>query len=289
MLSRAYETFLATHDRPTLIIVDSHIGYGAPHRQDTREAHGEPLGDDEVRLAKEVLRVGSGRAVPDPGRCAGALPGTPRPSRRGQAQRVGPTGRRLSGEVSRPGRSRRLPAATHPAARLGQGPAVLSTRPEGRGRPRRIGQGAERDRAAGCPGCSGGSADLWPSTKTLLTFEGAGEFQAAGTGRRLRRTQLPLRRAGACDVRLRQRHGAGGAPALRLELPGVHRLLPRRASDRRADGSAVHLHLDARLDQPGRGWADPSADRASGVAPRHAGYDRAAAGRCQRGRRVPGG
>jgi transketolase len=38
--------------RPSLIIVDSHIGYGAPHRQDTKEAHGEPLGEDEVRLAK---------------------------------------------------------------------------------------------------------------------------------------------------------------------------------------------------------------------------------------------
>jgi transketolase len=52
-LAQAFETFLATRDRPTLIIVDSHIGYGAPHRQDTKEAHGEPLGADEARLAKE--------------------------------------------------------------------------------------------------------------------------------------------------------------------------------------------------------------------------------------------
>jgi transketolase len=52
-LANAYEAFLATDDRPTLIIVRSNIGYGAPHRQDTREAHGEPLGEDEVRLAKE--------------------------------------------------------------------------------------------------------------------------------------------------------------------------------------------------------------------------------------------
>ena len=41
-------------DRPTLIIVDSHIGWGSPHRQDTKEAHGEALGEDEVRLTKEV-------------------------------------------------------------------------------------------------------------------------------------------------------------------------------------------------------------------------------------------
>ncbi|MGB8770901.1 MAG: transketolase, partial [Candidatus Korobacteraceae bacterium] len=38
--------------RPSLIIVDTHIGYGAPHRQDTKEAHGEALGEDEVRLTK---------------------------------------------------------------------------------------------------------------------------------------------------------------------------------------------------------------------------------------------
>ncbi|MGZ9127458.1 MAG: transketolase [Candidatus Binatia bacterium] len=53
LLTRSYNTFLDTHDRPTLIIVQSHIGYGAPHKQDTREAHGEPLGAEEVRLAKE--------------------------------------------------------------------------------------------------------------------------------------------------------------------------------------------------------------------------------------------
>jgi len=52
MLARAYETFLATKDRPTLIIEDSHIGYGSPHKQDSYEAHGEPLGADEVKLVK---------------------------------------------------------------------------------------------------------------------------------------------------------------------------------------------------------------------------------------------
>ena len=52
ILARALRTFQATKDRPTLIIVDSHIGYGAPHKQDTSGAHGEPLGEEEVRLAK---------------------------------------------------------------------------------------------------------------------------------------------------------------------------------------------------------------------------------------------
>jgi transketolase len=52
MLARAYETFLKTKDRPTLIVVDSHIGYGSPHKQDTSDAHGEPLGEEEVKLVK---------------------------------------------------------------------------------------------------------------------------------------------------------------------------------------------------------------------------------------------
>jgi transketolase len=53
MLARAYETFLKTTDRPTLIVVDSHIGYGSPHKQDSYEAHGEPLGAEEVKLTKD--------------------------------------------------------------------------------------------------------------------------------------------------------------------------------------------------------------------------------------------
>src|SRR3954451_14993039 len=52
LLTRAFEVFKREECRPTLIIVDSHIGYGSPHRQDTPEAHGEPLGEEEVRLTK---------------------------------------------------------------------------------------------------------------------------------------------------------------------------------------------------------------------------------------------
>jgi len=47
------EKFRKTKDAPTLIVVDSHIGFGAPHKQDTGAAHGEPLGADEVKLAKK--------------------------------------------------------------------------------------------------------------------------------------------------------------------------------------------------------------------------------------------
>ena len=50
----AIGVFRKTVGRPTLIILDSHIGWGSPHRQDTAAAHGEPLGDEEVRLTKRA-------------------------------------------------------------------------------------------------------------------------------------------------------------------------------------------------------------------------------------------
>jgi transketolase len=52
-LADAYNGFLNTKDRPTLIRVNTHIGYGSPHKQDTSAAHGEPLGEEEVRLVKK--------------------------------------------------------------------------------------------------------------------------------------------------------------------------------------------------------------------------------------------
>src|SRR5580700_1963876 len=51
-VAQALESFRRTDNAPTLIIVQSHIGYGAPHKQDTSAAHGEPLGEEEGRLAK---------------------------------------------------------------------------------------------------------------------------------------------------------------------------------------------------------------------------------------------
>ncbi len=54
MLDRAFDTFKNVQDRPTLIIVDSHIAYGSPNKQDTSAAHGAPLGEDEVRLTKKA-------------------------------------------------------------------------------------------------------------------------------------------------------------------------------------------------------------------------------------------
>jgi len=53
MLENAYHSFLRTDDKPTLIVVDSHIGYGSPHKQDSSDSHGEPLGEEEVKLVKK--------------------------------------------------------------------------------------------------------------------------------------------------------------------------------------------------------------------------------------------
>ena len=53
-IEHALDIFHKTKGRPTFIILDSHIGYGAPHKQDTAAAHGEPLGEEEVRLAKRA-------------------------------------------------------------------------------------------------------------------------------------------------------------------------------------------------------------------------------------------
>src|SRR2546429_5251307 len=53
MLERAFKVFEKTPDRPTLIIVDSHIAWGSPNKQDTHAAHGEPLGEEEIKLTKK--------------------------------------------------------------------------------------------------------------------------------------------------------------------------------------------------------------------------------------------
>jgi transketolase len=54
LLSRAFEEFKAETGRPTLIVIDSHIGWGSPNKQDTESAHGEPLGEEEVKLTKRA-------------------------------------------------------------------------------------------------------------------------------------------------------------------------------------------------------------------------------------------
>src|SRR4030095_3686009 len=66
-IEQALRMFQQTRRRPTLIVLDSHIGYGSPHKQDTADAHGEPLGEDEIRQAKRAHRRAGGWAVRGPG------------------------------------------------------------------------------------------------------------------------------------------------------------------------------------------------------------------------------
>ena len=181
MLSRAYQTFLATKDRPTLIIVESHIGHGAPHRQGTREAHGEPLGPDEVRLAKEFYGWDPDARflVPDGVRehFQAQL------GRRGAEARAAWRERRAAYGEEYPALARQLDHVE--AGGLPDGwdrdLPVFPPDPKGvAGRDassRTLNVIAER-----VPWFFGGAADLWPSTKTRLTFEEAGEFQAPGHG-----------------------------------------------------------------------------------------------------------
>ena len=177
LLARAYDTFLATHERPTLIIVDSHIGYGAPHRQDTKEAHGEPLGADEARLAKQFYGW-------DPD-AQFFVPAGVREHFQARLGRRGGAARARWTELVRTYQTEFPEAGIHvgclPEHTLPPGwdrdLPVFPPDPKGiAGRD----ASAQVENAIGrrVPWLLGGSADLWPSTKTLLTFDGAGEFQA---------------------------------------------------------------------------------------------------------------
>jgi len=110
-LTRAYNTFLDTRDRPTLIIVQSHIGYGAPHKQDSKEAHGEPLGAEEVRLAKEFYGWDPDTQFYVPGRRSGTFPRADGPPRRQVSRSPGEIVRSLSPAVPGSRRADRLHAA----------------------------------------------------------------------------------------------------------------------------------------------------------------------------------
>lgn len=72
-LDQALTVFRRCEDRPTLIIVDSHIAFGAPHKQDTSAAHGEPLGEEEIKLAKRQYGWPVRGEVPRPHRRTGAF------------------------------------------------------------------------------------------------------------------------------------------------------------------------------------------------------------------------
>jgi transketolase len=181
LLSQAFDTFRATSDRPTLIIVDSHIGYGAPHKHDTAAAHGEPLGEDEVRAAKRFYDWPEDAhfLVPD-GVYDHFMDGIGRRGAEARAawfdlfdayRKAHPD---LADEVYRM-QHRQLPDGWDKDLPVfPPDPKGLATR-ESSGRVLNV-------LARNVPWLAGGAADLYPSTKTRLTFEGAGDFEFERAG-----------------------------------------------------------------------------------------------------------
>ena len=175
MLRRAFETFKATTDRPTLIIVDSHIAYGSPNKQDTSAAHGEPLGGEEIQLTKQNYGwpVDAQFLVPD---------GVRGHFREGMGER----GRTLRdswmekfGEYERthPKLADHLFKMQHRELPEGWDKDLPSFPPD----PKEVaGRGASGELlnrvAQNLPWLIGGAADLAPSTKTRLVFDAAGDF-----------------------------------------------------------------------------------------------------------------
>jgi len=175
-LTRSYQAFQASHDRPTLIIVRSHIGYGAPHKQDTREAHGEPLGAEEVRLAKQFYAV-------DPD-AQFDVPDGVHAHFRAQMGRRGGAARSAWDTLVRVYRAQypdpadqidRMTLRDLPTAWDSAMPAFPA---DPKGLATRDSSGKVLSAiAAKMPWLLGGAADLAPSTKTELNFEFAGDFQ----------------------------------------------------------------------------------------------------------------
>jgi transketolase len=181
--AEALGVFAWTGDRPTLVIVDSHIGYGAPHKQDTSAAHGEPLGEDEVRLAKRSYGWPEDARflVPD---------GVYEHFSRGIRAR----GRRLHREWNEKfaDYARRFPelAGRLHAMQSHEPPrgweAALPTFPtDPKGLATRESSGKVLNVIAELyPWLIGGAGDLGASTKTPLKFASAGDFEAGDSAGR---------------------------------------------------------------------------------------------------------
>jgi transketolase len=180
LLSGGLQNFLDTRDRPTLLIVRSHIGYGAPHKQDTKEAHGEPLGVAEVRLAKEFYGFDPDAqfAVPDGVQAHFAAQFGQRGARANEIWKASFAAYRLrypdlADQIDRM-RRRDLPEGWADALPTFEADAKgLSTRDASATVLNAV--------AARVPWLLGGAADLAPSTKTQLKFDFAGVFEPPHT------------------------------------------------------------------------------------------------------------
>jgi transketolase len=182
-IERSVDVFKQTKGRPTFIVLDTHIGYGSPHKQDTSAAHGEPLGDEEVRLTKRSYGWPENAKFLVPNgvyeRFAAGI-GMRGMKARKEWTKLFDAYRGLYPELAREIdqlQRRELPAGwdrnlpVFPADSKG----VAGREASGK---------ALNVLAQNIPWFLGGSADLGPSNKTPLTFEGAGDFQADSPGGR---------------------------------------------------------------------------------------------------------
>jgi transketolase len=180
-IERALATFRQTKGRPTFIVLDSHIGYGSPHKQDSPEAHGEPLGDDEIRLVKRFYGWPEDAKflVPD---------GVYDHFKNGIGRR-GAEARKKWTELFAAYRAQSAPFAAEidqmqrrelPAG-WDRGLPVFPADPKGIAGREASGKVLNL-LAQNIPWLLGGSADLGPSNKTTLTFEGAGQLQPESPG-----------------------------------------------------------------------------------------------------------
>ncbi|MGY2328897.1 transketolase [Pseudomonas sp. SDT2931_S440] len=182
-LSDALSTFQKNTGAPTLIVVDSVIGYGSPHKHNTASAHGEPLGDEEIRLTKAAYGwpEDSSFLVPDEARTVlrDALLKRSKPLYEQWTETLSHLEQyepELADEL------RRMRAGEMPEHWQEQLPSFAT---DAKGVASRASGGEVLNAfAKQIPWLLGGSADLSPSTKTNLTFDGAGRFSAENYGGR---------------------------------------------------------------------------------------------------------
>jgi transketolase len=177
LLARAFKTFLKTNDRPTLIVVDSHIGYGSPNKQDSNAAHGEPLGADEVKLVKKFYGWPEDAQflVPD-GVYDQFKNGV---GKRGADAQAAWNTKYAEYKIKFPELATQLDQLQHWQLPKGWDKDLPIYPADPKGVASRDSSGkALNALAKNIPWLIGGSADLAHSNKTNLTFEGAGDFYA---------------------------------------------------------------------------------------------------------------
>ena len=175
MLAGGYENFLKSKDRPTLIVVDSHIGYGSPHKQDSYEAHGEPLGEAEVKLVKKNYGWPEDAKflVPD-GVYDRFKNGV---GKRGAEARAAWTAKFEEYKKQFPQQAEQLNRMQSGQLPDGWDKDLPNFPADPKGMATRESSGKTLNALAkNIPWLIGGSADLAKSNKTNLTFDGAGEF-----------------------------------------------------------------------------------------------------------------